>query len=174
MLCFRSLCLPSTGETALETFSRDVEATWDVDTRPHGPRRSNRSPYRQPERRSTTSSSAKAKRIVVGGRGVRAAMYLRSQNCFLMIPRCEPGENHPSHGGGLLRAQEEGCPRITKGRPVGWWAYLIFVNFFTRAKFLESKIYTEKRQFFCDKSVKKKATFSLKICRKCQFFALNL
>ena len=27
-------------------------------------------------------------------------------------------------------------------------AYLIFVIFFTRAKFLESKIYTEKRQFF--------------------------
>ena len=27
-------------------------------------------------------------------------------------------------------------------------AYLIFVIFFTRAKLLESKIYTEKRQFF--------------------------
>ena len=27
-------------------------------------------------------------------------------------------------------------------------AYLIFVIFFTRAKFLENKIYTEKRQFF--------------------------
>ena len=26
-------------------------------------------------------------------------------------------------------------------------AYLIFVIFFTRAKFLENKIYTEKRQF---------------------------
>ena len=26
--------------------------------------------------------------------------------------------------------------------------YLIFVMFFTRAKFLENKIYTEKRQFF--------------------------
>ena len=26
--------------------------------------------------------------------------------------------------------------------------YLIFVNFFTQAKFLENKIYTEKRQFF--------------------------
>ena len=26
--------------------------------------------------------------------------------------------------------------------------YLIFVIFFTRAKFLDSKIYTEKRQFF--------------------------
>ena len=26
--------------------------------------------------------------------------------------------------------------------------YLIFVIFFTRAKFLENKIYTEKRQFF--------------------------
>ena len=47
-------------------------------------------------------------------------MYLRSQNCFLMIPRCEPGKNHPSHGGGLLRVQEEVCLRITKGHPVGW------------------------------------------------------
>ena len=28
------------------------------------------------------------------------------------------------------------------------WAYLIFVIFFTQAKFLENKIYTEKRQFF--------------------------
>ena len=27
-------------------------------------------------------------------------------------------------------------------------SYLIFVIFFTRAKFLENKIYTEKRQFF--------------------------
>ena len=27
-------------------------------------------------------------------------------------------------------------------------AYLIFVIFFTQAKFLENKIYTEKRQFF--------------------------
>ena len=28
------------------------------------------------------------------------------------------------------------------------FSYLIFVIFFTRAKFLENKIYTEKRQFF--------------------------
>ena len=28
------------------------------------------------------------------------------------------------------------------------WPYLIFVIFFTLAKFLENKIYTEKRQFF--------------------------
>ena len=41
-------------------------------------------------------------------------------------------------------------------------SYLIFVIFFTRAKFLENKIYTEKHHF------------SRKICRKCQFFALNL
>ena len=46
-------------------------------------------------------------------------------------------------------------------------SYLIFVIFFTLAKFLENKIYTEKRV----KSVKKNATFSRKICRKCQFFA---
>ena len=51
---------------------------------------------------------------------------------------------------------------------------LIFVIFFTRVKFLENKIYTEKRQFFRVKSVQKNATFSRKICRKCQFFALNL
>ena len=37
-------------------------------------------------------------------------------------------------------------------------AYLIFVFFFTQAKFLENNIYTEKRQFFCVKSVKN-ATF---------------
>ena len=29
-----------------------------------------------------------------------------------------------------------------------WFSYLIFVIFFTLAKFLENKIYTEKRQFF--------------------------
>ena len=29
-----------------------------------------------------------------------------------------------------------------------YYAYLIFVIFFTQAKFLENKIYTEKRQFF--------------------------
>ena len=29
-----------------------------------------------------------------------------------------------------------------------WLTYLIFVIFFTLAKFLENKIYTEKRQFF--------------------------
>ena len=28
------------------------------------------------------------------------------------------------------------------------WAYLIFVIFFTQAKFLDNKIYTQKRQFF--------------------------
>ena len=33
-------------------------------------------------------------------------------------------------------------------RDIGNSAYLIFVIFFTRAKFLENKIYTEKRQFF--------------------------
>ena len=46
-------------------------------------------------------------------------------------------------------------------------------HFFTRAKFLDHKIYTVKRQFFRFKSAKN-ATFSRKICRKCQFFALNL
>ena len=51
-------------------------------------------------------------------------------------------------------------------------AYLIFVIFFTLAKFLENKIYTEKRQFFA-LNLKKNATFSRKICRKCQFFCVK-
>merc|ERR1712107_789499 len=51
--------------------------------------------------------------------------------------------------------------------------YVIFVIFFTRAKFLDNKIYTEKRQFFALNPYKN-ATFSGKICRKCQFFGLNL
>ena len=41
--------------------------------------------------------------------------------------------------------------------------YLIFVIFFTQAKFLENKIYTEKTPIFRVKSVKN-ATFSHKIC----------
>ena len=45
-------------------------------------------------------------------------------------------------------------------------------HFFYTGKILENKMYTEKRQFFRVKSVKN-ATFSRKICRKCQFFALN-
>ena len=55
-------------------------------------------------------------------------------------------------------------------------AYLIFVIFFTQAKFLESKIYIEKRQFlpifdnFCQFTPK----FALKNANFCQFFALNL
>ena len=51
--------------------------------------------------------------------------------------------------------------------------YLIFVIFFTWAKFLETKMYTENMPIFRVKSVKN-VTFSRKICRKCQFFALNL
>jgi len=45
-------------------------------------------------------------------------------------------------------------------------------HFFTQAKFLEYKFYTKKTPIFRVKSVKN-ATFSRKICRKCQFFALN-
>ena len=51
--------------------------------------------------------------------------------------------------------------------------YLIFVIFFTQAKFLENKIYTEKRQFFanfCQFTPK----FALKNANFRQFFALNL
>ena len=47
------------------------------------------------------------------------------------------------------------CPRIVEGkgqlapsRPSSSFSYLIFVIFFTRLRFLENKIYTEKRQFF--------------------------
>ena len=46
--------------------------------------------------------------------------------------------------------------------------YLIFVIFFTRAKFLENKIYTEKRQF------RKLPIFRVKSVKKRQFFALHL
>ena len=59
-------------------------------------------------------------------RGVRAAMYLRSQNCFLMIPRCQPGKNHPSSsgvrgGGGWGQNGRSHC--ITKGHhtTLGGW-----------------------------------------------------
>ena len=55
-------------------------------------------------------------------------MYLRSQNCFLMIPRCEPGKNHPSQGGELLRVQEEVSLHITKGHQVGWWGESAALN----------------------------------------------
>ena len=38
--------------------------------------------------------------------------------------------------------------KLSKNNWVIALSYLIFVIFFTRAKFLENKIYTEKRQFF--------------------------
>ena len=43
------------------------------------------------------------------------------------------------------RHQSKVCHEYDQAGPK---AYLIFVIFFTRAKFLENKIYTEKRQFF--------------------------
>ena len=46
--------------------------------------------------------------------------------------RPDPNESYLQEGGDIRNVQ----------------AYLIFVIFFTRAKFLENKIYTEKRQFF--------------------------
>ena len=55
-------------------------------------------------------------------------------------------------------------------------AYLIFVIFFTRAKFLENKIYTEKRVNY-DKIHRKLPIFCVitaKYTVNCQFFALNL
>ena len=52
----------------------------------------------------------------------------------------------------LLRLLKSRAPLIiliiTIGSITMLIAYLIFVIFFTRAKFLENKIYTEKRQFF--------------------------
>ena len=55
-------------------------------------------------------------------------------------------------------------------------AYLIFVIFFTRAKFLENKIYTKKRVNY-DKIHRKLLIFCVitaKYTVNCQFFALNL
>ena len=46
----------------------------------------------------------------------------------------------------VIRAGQAGLGG--RGGSVDVGAYLIFVIFFTRAKFLENKIYTEKRQFF--------------------------
>ena len=48
-------------------------------------------------------------------------------------------------------------------------AYLIFVFFFTHAKFLENKIYTEKRVNYTVN-----CQFFLNYAVNCQFFALNL
>ena len=47
----------------------------------------------------------------------------------------------------LLGACKPGS-RARMDSRTGVHTYLIFVIFFTRAKFLENKIYTEKRQFF--------------------------
>ena len=55
-------------------------------------------------------------------------------------------------------------------------SYLIFVIFFTRAKFLENKIYTEKHVNY-DKIHRKLPIFCVitaKYTVNCQFFALNL
>ena len=48
-------------------------------------------------------------------------------------------------------------------------AYLIFVIFFTRTKFLESKIYTEKRQFFAFNLSKKRHFFCVKSVENANF-----
>ena len=55
-------------------------------------------------------------------------------------------------------------------------SYLIFVVFFTRTKFLENKIYTEKRVNY-DKIHRKLPIFCVIMAKytvNCQFFALNL
>ena len=56
------------------------------------------------------------------------------------------------------------------------FSYLIFVIFFTQAKFLENKIYTKKRVNY-DKIHRKLPIFCVitaKYTVNCQFFALNL
>ena len=53
----------------------------------------------------------------------------------------------PERSGSLLTITKW-LTKIIIGKMEGKISYLIFVNFFTRAKFLENKIYTEKRQFF--------------------------
>ena len=60
--------------------------------------------------------------------------------------------------GGIARQERLGCKHRRRMSPanVGHWGlgdsraktYLIIVIFFTLTKFLETKIYTEKRQFF--------------------------
>ena len=56
-------------------------------------------------------------------------MYLRSQNCFLMIPRCEPGKNHPSHGGWrAVEGARGGLSPHHQGYPVGWWGESAALN----------------------------------------------
>ena len=58
----------------------------------------------------------------------------------------------------------------------GLQAYHIFVIFFTRAKFLENKIYTEKTRKL-QQNTQKIANFGIitaKYTVNCQFFALNL
>ena len=66
---------------------------------------------------------------------------------------------------GMMSSSSRGC-----------WTYLIFVIFFTEAKFLENKIYTEKRVNY-DKIHRKLPIFCVitaKYTVNCQFFALNL
>ena len=57
------------------------------------------------------------------------AMYVRTKNC--------------AHIAGAV-VLDQSTHRISSTEQ----AYLIFVIFFTRANFLENKIYTEKRHFF--------------------------
>ena len=64
--------------------------------------------------------------------------YISGQGGCMPMPHCpEPYFDVKVETKGLLSIK------------MTWeWTYLIFVIFFTRAKFLENKIYTEKRQFF--------------------------
>ena len=61
----------------------------------------------------------------------------------------EPSGGLGQGGGELeLDLDYDNCCNDGLGPGGGELAYLIFVIFFTLAKFLENKIYTEKRQFF--------------------------
>ena len=68
-------------------------------------------------------------------------------------PLCQPGKRGKKVPQTILASPY--APPHLRAMPI-WkqliskrgFPYLIFVIFFTRAKFLENKIYTEKRQFF--------------------------
>ena len=66
---------------------------------------------------------------------------------ILECPTCRPARFSQDHSHLFLRNKNtkvlNSSASITKNR-WWWWPYLIFVIFFTQAKFLENKIYTEK------------------------------
>ena len=98
-------------------------------------------------------------RLVVGSKKI-ISYYCRTYILILLV--------------GTLGAITPGVTRnaLPRGTDEGVVAYLIFVIFLHGQNFWIIK-FTPKTPIFCIISVKN-ATFSRKICRKCQFFALNL